>query len=302
MSAVESAERIHKAIKGLGTDDKALVQEITSHSNEELFKVGLEYQKKYGTTLYEAIKSDTSGDYCDLLISLVMPFSDYRAFAIRKAIAGAGTDEEALIDIFAHASKQEIVDFRTAYEFVTNKNLEKDIADDTSGNFKKGILSILHLFREPGANPATAQHDAEEIYKKGEGKWGTDDDFFVKYFTTHSYEHIQLVDFAYNAKYGHPLKVAIEKETSGSYCKLLKALVTQREVYWAHRLHEAIKGLGTKDQLLIRAFALNNTREKLAIIRQIYEQEHGESLIDAVRGDTSGNYRKTLLGVLERTA
>lgn len=48
-------------------DDKALVTEITYHTNDQLFKINLEYQKKYEKNLYQAIKDDTSGDYCDLL-------------------------------------------------------------------------------------------------------------------------------------------------------------------------------------------------------------------------------------------
>jgi hypothetical protein len=48
-------------------DDTALVHEITSHTNEQLFKINFEYQKKYEKTLVEAIKGDTSGDYRDLL-------------------------------------------------------------------------------------------------------------------------------------------------------------------------------------------------------------------------------------------
>jgi annexin A7/11 len=276
------------------------VREVTQHTNEQLTKINLEYQKKYDKNLYQAIKDDTSGDYCDLLVSLVMPINDYRAFAIKEAIAGAGTDEDALIDIFAHASIQEITDFRKSYEFVTNKNLEKEIADDLSGNFKKGILSLLHLFRESGSDPSKALHDAEEIYKKGEGKWGTDDDFFVKFFTTKSFEHIAIVDAAYTQKYGHSLKVAIDKETSGHYCQLLKALVTPRYHYYAKRIHDAIAGLGTKDKLLQRILVLNNSYEHLNHLKRVYQELYKESLIDAIKGDTSGWYKETFVGILDR--
>jgi len=301
MSYETSVVRIHDAIKGIGTNDKVLVEEITQHTNEQLFKINLEYQKKYEVTLYDAIKGDTSGDYQELLISLVMPVSDFRAYAIRKAIAGAGTDEDALIDIFAHATKEQITAARTAYEFVTNKNLEKDLADDLGGHFKKGILSLLHLFRETEVHPERVQKDADEIYAKGEGKWGTDDDYFVKFFTTHSYEHIALVDAAYGAKYGHSLKVAIEKETSGAYEKLLKALVTQPDKYYAKRIHDAIAGAGTSDKVLQRIIVLNNNHQALERIGAVYQSEHKESLMDAVKGDTSGWYRDTFVGLLQRT-
>ena len=51
--------------------------------------------------------------------------------------------------MFAHASKQEITDLRTAYEFVTNKNLEKGKEERKRGGKrrkrgtrgKRGIIS-----------------------------------------------------------------------------------------------------------------------------------------------------------------
>jgi len=168
-------------------------------------------------------------------------------------------------------------------------------------NFKRAVLSLQHGFRGDEVHPEKAQHDADEIYKKGEGKWGTDDDFFVKFFTTHSYEHIALVDVAYQQKYGHPLKVAIAKETSGHYERLLKALVTPKDVFYAHRIHEAIAGLGTKDKVLQRIIVLNNNHQALERIGAIYQAEFKESLMDAVKGDTSGHYQDTFVGLLQRT-
>ena len=45
--------------------------------------------------------------------------------------------------------------------------------------------------------------------------WGTDDDFFVDFFTRHSFASLQAIDKAYQAKYKHSLEVAVKKETSG---------------------------------------------------------------------------------------
>jgi len=277
-----------------------LVEAITSHTNEQLFKIGFEYQKKYETTLTDAISSDCSGDYKDLLVSVVMPVNDFRAFLLRKAIAGAGTDEDAVIDVLAHATNEQIAATKTAFAFVTNKSLEKELADDLSGNFKKAVLCLINCLRENTVNPSRAAADADEIYKKGEGKWGTDDDFFVKYFTTHCYEHIGYVDAAYAQKYGHSLRVAIQKETSGHYERLLKALATPPEIYYARRIHDAIDGLGTKDKVLQRIIVLNNSHDALQKIGAKYQEIYKESLIDAISGDTSGWYKETFMGILRR--
>lgn len=36
------------------------------------------------------------------------------------------------------------------------------------------------------------EKDAHDLYKKGEGRLGTDDDYFVAFFTTHSAPYIAV--------------------------------------------------------------------------------------------------------------
>jgi annexin A7/11 len=55
---------------------------------------------------------------------------------------------------------------------------------------------------------------------------GTDDSLFVKIFTTRSWWHLAAVDRFYRQLYGHSLRKAIKKETSGDYKLALLALST----------------------------------------------------------------------------
>jgi len=96
---------------------------------------------------------------------------------------------------------------------------------------------------------------------------------------------------------GHDLAHAIHSETSGNYQHLLTAIVTHPKIYWANRIHHAIRGLGTNDELLRRAFVLNNQCQLLEI-QQIYPELHKHTLEEDVAGDTSFNYKKTLLALL----
>jgi len=61
-----------------------------------------------------------------------------------------------------------------------------------------------------------------------------------------------------------------------------------------------VQGLGTKDKVLIRILALNNSFPRLSALKAVYPTLFKESLIDAVSGDTSGWYRQTFLGILQR--
>jgi len=302
MANIEAvAHDIHKAIKGLGTDDKKLIAAITSCSNDQLIHVARVYKEKHHKHMIDDIKGDTSGDYRDLLVGLCTPISEYRAGVLKSAIAGVGTDEGALVDVLAHASNMEIQVLNDAYSHLYSKKAVDDIKGDTSGHFKKALENILGGRRNEGMpyNPAQVESDAHELHKKGEGKIGTDDDHFVKFFTLNPFPHIYEVDKAYKSKHGHDLRKACEKELSGDFLRLMVAIATPKAEYWANRIHHAIAGAGTKDNLLKRAFILN-TPQELTAIGHAYKNIHGKSMSEMVAKDTSGNYKNALEALCRR--
>jgi len=65
------AQRCHDAIAGLGTDDKLLVRCFSENSKPFLVEVANHYTKKFGKTLHDYIKGDTSGHYRILLEALL---------------------------------------------------------------------------------------------------------------------------------------------------------------------------------------------------------------------------------------
>ena len=74
---------------------------------------------------------------------------------------------------------------------------------------------------------------------------------------------------------------------------IVSAALTPSE-YFASRVHDAIKGIGTKDHLLMRIII---TRDEIDMpqIKECYEKLYGVSMIKAIMNDISGNYRKLML-------
>ncbi|XP_047342368.1 annexin D5-like [Impatiens glandulifera] len=65
------AKLLHKAMKGMGTQDTWLIRTIVTRAEIDMEYIKGEYQRKYKKTLKDAVKSETSGNYKDFLLALL---------------------------------------------------------------------------------------------------------------------------------------------------------------------------------------------------------------------------------------
>ena len=138
---------------------------------------------------------------------------------------------------------------------------------------------------------------AEEIYNSGEGQFWRDASVFTKYLTQLSPKELICLNQEYNYIAKHTILQAIDKEFIGDSKKAFRAIVYANLLpseYFATRVHDAIKGIGTKDHLLMRVLI---TRDEIDMpqIKECYKKLYGVSMIDAIKNDISGNYRKLML-------
>jgi hypothetical protein len=256
------------------------------------------YKARFGHSLKDDIKGDTSFNYKHLLVSLVKPVGEYFADLIYDAVAGAGTKEKELIDVLAMMTPQEYTLMRAAWaqHYHSQGSLESRLKTETSFNFGKMLQHALAGTRMPPGvvDPSRVEHDADILYRAGEKRWGTDDGVFIDIISSRSAEHLQAVSQAYKVRHGHSLEKAIEKETSGDFCYTLLAFCTPRPVYTAKRVHDAIHGVGTNDSLLVRMFAMND-KPTLMAAAAVYRTMYGKDMAHSVANDTSGDYKRLLL-------
>ncbi|KAK4860334.1 hypothetical protein QYF36_021452 [Acer negundo] len=72
-SSMYFAKVLRKAMRGLGTDDSTLIWIVATRTELDMHHIKVEYKKKYGKTLNDAIHSETSGHYRTFLLSLIGP-------------------------------------------------------------------------------------------------------------------------------------------------------------------------------------------------------------------------------------
>lgn len=71
---------------GFGTDEKRIIKEIIGHTNVQRQQIKEHYQKMYGHTLEEDLKSELKGNFEDVVIALLTPRFKFEAQCLRNAI------------------------------------------------------------------------------------------------------------------------------------------------------------------------------------------------------------------------
>jgi len=293
------AETLKAAFKGVGTDEKTVIRVLGSKFQAQRLQIAQAYQQLYGKSLDSALTSETSGNFASLLKRLVRPTHVVKSDYLHDAMAGAGTKDLRLIDVLTQTSNAELAYIRQAFQADHGKNLDSRIREETSGNFKKALERLLEGRREEGpVNDAAASADAVNIYKAGEKKWGTDDSAFIQIFTSRSSYHLQAVDKYYRQNRNKSVLDAIRSETSGDFMEVLLACCKTPEIYFAERLHSAIAGVGTNDEVLVYVIAVTEKPVLQGIARQ-YATMYGHFLEGAMKGDTSGHYKDLLIELLK---
>ena len=298
----QDADALRNAMKGIGCDKKPITDICVHRTNAQRLEIVKAYKASYGRDLIADLKSELHGKYEDAIIALFTDPIEYDADELRKAMKGMGTNEDTLIEIISSRPAPILAQVKAKFNEKYKRDLEKDVKSETSGTLRKLLIALLQCSRSTNTmpNPAQSAAIAAEIHKAGEAKLGTDESVFNKYFCTLSPHELAAVSREYHKLTGHTILQAIDKEFSGDSKKTLRTIVyatLSPSEYFATRVHDAVKGLGTKDHLLIRAIV---TRSEIDMpqIKQYYKQLFGKDMYDDVKNDISGEYRELLLGII----
>jgi hypothetical protein len=133
-------------------------------------------------------------------------------FELKQAVKGLGTDEETLIEILASRSNERIKAINETYQksmfqylfisknilfcfLVYSKALEKDVKSDTSGDFRRLLVSLMQGRRPETTeiNVEQAKQDAQSLLDAGAAKFGTDEAKFNVLFCDRSDSQLRAI-------------------------------------------------------------------------------------------------------------
>jgi len=295
------AKVLYKAMKGFGTDEKKIINVVANRSFAQLNEVEKKFQTMYGEDLLKWLQKELKGKFEDVVIGRFYGPRGYSAYVLRKAMKGVGTDEDALIDVICTKNPHEMQMINRAYTALFKRDLVKDIQSETSGDFRRILVSLVTGGREEKpVDIDLANQEAKKLYDAGEGSWGTDETTFNMIFANRSFPQLRATFYAYKKLKGKDMLDVVNSEMSKNMKRAFSTMIRYINdpiEYYSEELYRSMKGLGTDDDTLIRVI-LSRCELDLGTIKRRYEKLHQKTLDKHIKSETSGDYEKILLAIV----
>ena len=296
----DELDKLESAVTG--KDENYFIDLTINKTNSERIKLRDDYKAKFGRDLLEDFGKNFKSDFLETLIGVFKSPAEYDADLLYNAMKGIGSDKNIITEVLCFRNPERINQIKQKFQEKYGKDLISEIKSETSGDYRTTLVSLLEKVRNenPNVDVNNCIQIADELYQAGEGKFGTNESVFIKYFTTLSKEELITVGKEYHKKYKKNIVKVVESETDGDLKKLFKAilygLVSPSE-YFARQINYAVQGAGTSDENLIRII-VSRKDEDIKMIKKYYKKLFGKNLADVIKEETSGNYQKILLALI----
>lgn len=286
-------------MKGFGTDEKALIAVLARLDPLQMAAVRDTYSKHLGRDLFKDVNSEAGGYFRDGLLAVIDGPLMHDVENLHSAIDGAGTKEWLLNEILLGRSNADMNAIRTAYEMRHRRSLSKDVEGDLSFKTSTLFAIVLRASRHEEStpiNPQTIDTDVRAL----QGKNVTE---VCAVFAQASNAELRAISQTFESRYHIPLERHIEKEFSGHMedaLLLMLRTATDPAMRDAILLEESMSGMGTKDErLIVRVVRTHWDRNHKEMVKRAYQHKYKKNLIDRVRGETSSDYQRLMVALLE---
>lgn len=301
-------ERIRKACKGIGTDEKALIDTLAPLDSFQINAVYHSFKATSGKDLLKQVESEVSGWFEAALRGKILGPVMYDAWLVNRAVAGAGTHEDLLNEVLLLRTNAEMYALKACYQAMYGKSMERDVEGDLSMKTKRLFTMAMQGARQEDWTPVDmghVQHDVQQLKGAARGA-GTDEIAICGILTSRSTPHLRAIAHHYGS-HVDSLSRMVSSEFSGHMKDALLHITQAVEgqapigiVRDAALLESSMKGMGTKDERLVwRIMRGHWDRRRFEEVKMCYAQTQSKKgLANRVSGETSGDYKKFLLAII----
>ncbi|XP_005180991.1 annexin B10-like [Musca domestica] len=220
--------------------------------------------------------------------------------ALRTAMKGFGTDEQAIIDILTARSNAQRQMIKENFLREYGRDLIEDLKSELGGKFEDVIIALMMT---------PVQYLCKQLHKAMAGM-GTNESTLVEILCTKSNEEMAEIVKCYEEMYDRPLAEHMCSETSGHFRRLLTLIVTgvrdpvgtvdpDKAREQAEQLYNAGEAkLGTDEEVFNRILA-HGSFAQLRLVFEEYKQLSGETIEQAIKHEMSGELHEAMMAIVE---
>jgi annexin A7/11 len=226
------------------------------------------------------------------------PEYETECYMLRKAMRGLTTNHSVLISVIGTKTYPELQKLIELYKNFCKNDLVRQVSKETRGNFGGFLKALL---------TEKTKLDAETLKYAIKG-WGTDDDCLIDLVCCRTPEEIKAMSDVYQRDFKSDAIKDIEKDVSGDYGRLLTTLLTTDRSKMPPKeqipqdvkaLYDAGEGkIGTDEKVFIRILG-TCPRAYAEDLNEEYAKVYGKKLELAIAGETSFNFKKALIALVQ---
>jgi annexin A7/11 len=222
------------------------------------------------------------------------------AVALRKAMKGFGTDEQAIIDILTERSngQRQLISEEFTREY--GRDLVKDLKSELGGKFEDVIIGLM---------TPPIDYLCKQLNKAMVGI-GTNESALIEVLCPRSNEEIKEIVAKYEELYDRPLAEHICSETTGDFRRLLTLIIVgvreprgsvdlEAAVEQAQKLFNAGEAKWGTDEEVFNKIMSHASFEQLALIFEEYKKISGMTIEQSLKHELSGDLLEAMLAIVE---
>jgi len=285
-------EELRATMKGLGTDDKKLINILGTKTPKQMSQIMSRYHNNYGRTLYHHISGEVHGSFGSICRGVSLPILEFDCDLLREACDKTFTANYTyLTEVLVGRTNHDIKAIKTYYKDKYNQEVEEIINKKCYGDMKKLYLTCLEANREETKEytEEDINEDVNTLYQATEARWNASEKVVIEILCRRQFQHLRNVFYAYQTKYHKPFTAVIESKFIGPIRKNFIILVKSamnRYQYIAEQFNRAINSTSVQHTKLIRYTIRYRTPAILEVIKDLYNTNYtrsfGEDLNNAM--------------------
>ncbi|EOA84497.1 uncharacterized protein SETTUDRAFT_154181 [Exserohilum turcica Et28A] len=303
---MRDVEAIRKAMKGFGTDEKALISVLAKKDPIQIGTIRAQYNQRLMRNLVQDLEKETSGYFARGLVGIARGPLVADCYNLMEAMKGLGTKESILDDVLVGRSNADVNAIKQKYQELFHRSLQKDLQGDLSAGTEQMYNMIIAANRAEDSHPVIPQEIEQAVtdLQAGIGGFvGKNIPQVCGILTSKNDAQLRAMAQAYQQRFHKSLDSVLKSNFSGHMEDVLRLIVRRainRPEAEAIRLEESMAGLGTKDELLVqRVVRCHWDRNFMNAVSHAYKQLYKKDLVKRIEGETRGDYERLMVACVK---